>query len=53
MGFSNFKIEGRTFDLFNLMEHYLYYMIKPEYRDNARLVFLRNLRRNGVIMVNG
>ena len=52
MGFSNFKIEGRTFDLFNLMEHYLYYMIKPECRDNARLVFLRNLRRNGVIMVN-
>ena len=53
MGFTNFKIEGRTFDLFNLMEHYLYYMIKPECRDNARLVFLRNLRRNGVIMVNG
>lgn len=52
MGFSNFKIEGRTFDMFNLMEHYLYYMVKPECRDAARLVLLRNLRRNNVINVN-
>jgi collagenase-like PrtC family protease len=52
MGYSNFKIEGRTFDIFNLMEHYLYYMVKPECVDTARLVFLRNLRRNGVITVN-
>lgn len=51
MGFSNFKIEGRTFDVFNLMEHYMYYMIKPECVNKARLVFLRNLRRNGVIHV--
>lgn len=52
MGFTNFKIEGRTFDIFNLMEHYLYYMIKPECKDQARLIFLRNLRRNGVMIVN-
>ncbi|MDD6826251.1 MAG: hypothetical protein PUE12_09120 [Oscillospiraceae bacterium] len=51
MGFCNFKIEGRTFDIFNLMEHYLYYMVKPECINQARLVFLRNLRRNGVINV--
>jgi len=52
MGFCNFKIEGRTFDIFNLMEHYLYYMVKPECRDKARLVLLRNLRRNGVINID-
>ena len=52
MGFSNFKIEGRTFDIFNLMEHYLYYMIKPECIGTARLAFLRNLWRNGVLSVN-
>ena len=49
MGFNNFKIEGRTFDMFNLMEHYMYYMVKPECRDRARLVFLRNLMKNGII----
>ncbi len=52
MGFSNFKIEGRTFDIFNLLEHYLYYMVKPECINTARLSMLRNLRRNGVVMVN-
>lgn len=52
MGFRQFKIEGRTFDIFNLMEHYLYYMIKPECKDNARLIFLRNLYRNDVININ-
>ena len=49
MGFEQFKIEGRTIDLFNLMEHYMYYMVKPECRDQARMVFLRNLLRNDVI----
>ena len=49
MGFNNFKIEGRTFDLFNLIEHYMYYMVKPECRDKARRIILRNLMRNDVI----
>lgn len=52
MGFNQFKIEGRTLDVFNLMDHYMYYMIKPECRDRARLIFLNNLRTNGVISVN-
>lgn len=51
MGFNQFKIEGRTFDMFNLMEHYLYYMVKPEYIDKARLTFLRNLSLNGAIII--
>ena len=51
MGFSNFKIEGRTFDIFNLIEQYLYYMVKPEYIGKARLAFMRNLRANKVINI--
>lgn len=52
MGFSQFKIEGRTLDIFNLMEHYLYYMIKPERKEEARFMLLKQLRANGVITIN-
>ena len=49
MGFSQFKIEGRSSETLNLLEHYMYYMIKPEYKDIARYTFLRQLRASGVI----
>lgn len=49
MGFEQFKIEGRTIELFNLVEHYMYYMIKPECRDEARLLFLTRLKKQDVI----
>ena len=49
MGFEQFKIEGRTSGTFNLLEHYMYYMAKPECRDQARYVFLKWLTENGVI----
>ncbi|MCR5120912.1 MAG: hypothetical protein K6B74_00670 [Ruminococcus sp.] len=49
MGFSQFKIEGRTYETLNLLEHYMYYMIKPEFKDIARFTFLRQLRANGVL----
>lgn len=49
MGFSQFKIEGRTIELFNLIEHYLYYMAKPETRDEARLLLNCQLVKQGVI----
>lgn len=52
MGFSQFKIEGRTLDMFNLMEHYLYYMIKPERKEEARFMLIKQLRANEVISVN-
>lgn len=52
MGFRQFKIEGRTFDMFNLMEHYLYYMIKPECKEQARFKFLKLLNTNEVITLN-
>lgn len=49
MGFEQFKLEGRTFDTFNLIEHYMYYMAKPELKDRARYEFLRLLDTNDVI----
>ena len=52
MGFNQFKIEGRTAWLFNLIETYVYYMAKPECIDKARLILYRNLWKNGVIEVH-
>lgn len=40
MGFENFKIEGRNISAVNVLEAYIYYMIKPEYADKARLDML-------------
>jgi collagenase-like PrtC family protease len=40
MGFSNFKIEGRVLAAPNVVESYVYYMAKPEYRDRVRLELL-------------
>ena len=53
MGFSNFKIEGRTATLFSLIETYCLYMIKPEKQGEARLLLLNNLVANKIITVNG
>ena len=49
MGFRQFKIEGRTANIFNLMEYYLYYMVKPEYKDKARLALCMNLNNINVL----
>ncbi len=51
MGFNQFKIEGRTANVFNLVEYYLYYMVKPEYREKARLTLYTQLKTNDVIHV--
>ncbi len=37
MGFEHFKIEGRTMHPFNVIESYVYYLAKPEYKDLVRL----------------
>ncbi len=52
MGFSQFKIEGRTSNFLNLMEIYLYYMVKPECRDEARYRMLLNMENFGIIKIN-
>lgn len=52
MGFSNFKIEGRTGNIFSLIETYCFYMIKPERQGEARLMLINNLVANKIITVN-
>lgn len=37
MGFVNFKIEGRQLSDVAVLESYVYYMVKPQYRDEIRL----------------
>lgn len=40
MGFEHFKIEGRTMALPNVVESFVYYLAKPEYKDMVRLKLL-------------
>lgn len=49
MGFNQFKIEGRTLNAFTLAEYYLYYMVKPEFLDKARMTFYCQLIEKEVI----
>ncbi len=51
-GINNFKIEGRTANLFSLIETYSYFMLKPECVGEARLLLLRNLEEAHIIQVN-
>ena len=51
-GINNFKIEGRTANIFSLIETYCYYMIKPEFVGEVRLLLLTNLQASHVITVN-
>ncbi|MGN1090278.1 MAG: hypothetical protein ACI4Q6_07750 [Huintestinicola sp.] len=46
MGYENFKIEGRSVPDVNVLETYMYYMVKPEFRDKARLEILLLLTRD-------
>lgn len=46
MGFSNFKIEGRTTADINLLETYIHYMAKPEFRDEARFMMMLRLTKS-------
>lgn len=52
MGFQNFKLEGRTANIFLLIDTYAYYFAKPEYRDEMRFVLTTNLEKNRIITVN-
>lgn len=51
-GFSQFKIEGRGAGKLGVIESYMYYLIKPEYRDEAYFMFMHNLERNGVVKID-
>lgn len=52
MGINNFKIEGRTANIFSLVETYAHYMIKPEHQGEVRVLMLKNLELAGVISEN-
>lgn len=43
MGYNQFKLEGRTVPDINVLEAMIYYMVKPEYKDEARLMMLLKL----------
>ena len=43
MGYSNFKIEGRMMHPVDILESYVYYLIRPEYRDEMRVKLLKTL----------
>ena len=49
MGFEQFKIEGRTAGTLNILETYMYYMVKPECRDEARFRLLSSLESSGAL----
>lgn len=51
-GINNFKIEGRTANLFSLIDTYCFFMLKPEMAGQARLLLLRNLEESHIITVN-
>lgn len=36
MGFRHFKLEGRNLHPMNVIDSYVYYLVKPEYRDEIR-----------------
>jgi collagenase-like PrtC family protease len=36
-GFREFKIEGRKLNQYEVIEYYIYYLVKPEYRDKVRV----------------
>lgn len=49
MGFEQFKIEGRSSSNLNIAETYMYYMAKPEYRDEARFTLLKAMENTGAL----
>lgn len=42
-GFVNFKLDGRGFHKYKVLESFLYYLVRPAYRDRVRLFLLTEL----------
>ena len=45
MGYNKFKLDGRAFNVYTVMESYMYYLVKPLHRDKVRLSVLKALER--------
>ena len=43
LGFNQFKISGRNESVINLIERYVNYLVKPEYKDHVRNYLLLNI----------
>lgn len=43
MGFTNFKIEGRSMPDIKLLETYIHYLVKPEYQNEVRMKMFQAL----------
>ena len=43
LGINQFKISGRQSDPMTVIEHYVEYLIKPEYKDEVRIDLLRSI----------
>ncbi len=52
MGFRNFKIEGRSDNIFVVLEAYVHYLIKPEYQGPVRLRMLKSLESVNILQFN-
>jgi len=52
MGFKHFKLEGRTDSIFNVIEVYCHYMIKPEYQGKVRFMLYDRMEQLKIIQVN-
>lgn len=52
LGFTNFKLEGRTLNAITLTDYYVDYLVKPEYKDEARHSLLMGLNSNNIIGIN-
>ncbi len=45
MGYNKFKLDGRAFNIYTVVESYVYYLVKPIHRDVVRLSILKALDR--------
>ena len=44
-GFCHFKLDGRGFHRFKVMESFIYFFVKPVYRDYIRMAVLKEMDR--------
>ncbi len=51
-GINQFKISGRGWNKLAVIEQYMYYLMKPETRDEARFMLLHNLERSGAVRID-
>ena len=52
MGIHQFKISGRGSSHLYVIELLMYYLVKPECRDEARFFYMHNLEKNGVVKID-